>query len=157
MEQNEKKNDVKKKMQKRNWMGYCPLACAGSRYRELYHDIRLDRHGLGAPEGATRPSGRARSSSGTPRYGLDEPLHGWPLARAYGKERTRGLAGGVFHNTIVCIMIGGMPSRWVCCDTMSRHGRACATIRPRGARHDLGDCDTTPRSVLGRATTQRAT
>ena len=101
-------------------MGYYPLACAGSRYKELYCYTGLDRHGLGALGGATLQSGRLGAHSGTPRYGLDGPRKSRPRAKACGC--VRGLAGGVCHDTIVCIITGGRPGRWMCRNIMSRHG-----------------------------------
>ena len=67
------------------------------------------------------------------------------------------MAGGVCHDTIVCIVTGGRPGHWLCCDTMLRHGRACTTIRPGGARHSRGGCGTTHSSERGCATTRRTT
>ena len=55
-----------------NWLGYCPFSvCIGSRYRELYRDTGLGRHGLGAPGGATRSSGRAVARHDTTKMGHD--------------------------------------------------------------------------------------
>ena len=90
------------------------LSSFRSRYNVLYHD----RHGLGAPGGSTRPSRRARACSGMPRYGQDGPRygqdgprHGRPRVRACSSARAQGLAGRVCHDTIVCIVTGGRPSR----------------------------------------------
>ena len=59
-----------------------------------------------------------------------------------GNVRARGLAGGVSHDTIVCIMIGGRPGCWVCHDTMPRHDRTCTMIWTGGARYDALRDDT---------------
>ena len=61
------------------------------------------------------------------------------------------------HNTIDCIVTGGRLGRWLCRDTMLRHGRAYATIPSGGARHGRGGCDTRSNSACGRAATRRAT
>ena len=85
-------------------MGYYPFSSFGSRYNVLYRD----RHDLGAPRGATRPSGRAVVGHDTARMGHDKA----DRSQGHAVARARGLAGRLCHDTIVCIVIGGRSGHW---------------------------------------------
>ena len=100
---------------------------------------------MGAPGGATRSRGRVRACSGTPPYdqpgatiqlpGLrhDRSAHKGERRAHKGERRAReGLdAGGVYRDTINCIVTGRRLGRWV----VSRHRRdmvgGSTTIRRR--------------------------
>ena len=127
---------------------------------------------------AVRPCDTVREGL---RYGRDRPRHSRPHAGACGSARD--LAGGVCHDTIVCIMTGGRPGCWgLCCDTNGcvviggrpgcwvcyetghdtalRYGQAGARygamIPPGDVQHDRGACDTARSSALNGAATQSA-
>ena len=72
-------------------MGYCPSACAGSRYRELYHDKELGRQAWA--------SDRRRDTAGLAhsrmlRHVQERPRHGRLCAKVCGSVRAQGLASG---------------------------------------------------------------
>ena len=71
-------------------MGYCPSACAGSRYRELYRDTEL---GIQALARDKRHDTTRLSCSKTLRHGQEARRHGRPTRRA-SVARAHGLAVG---------------------------------------------------------------
>ena len=110
-----KKREKKNKKQKLEWA--TAYLVVELRYTMLYRD----RHGLGAPGGATWPSGCVGARNGTPRYdqlgGDTAGLHVRRVARArawLGRLR-------VCRDTINCIVTGRRLGRWVVlrdkCDT----------------------------------------
>ena len=108
----------KKKKQKLEWA--TAHLVVESRYSVLYRD----RHGLGAPGGATRPRGLVGARSGMPRYGLPRATirsvglrHGRPTRKGERRACEGLAAGGVCCDTINCIVTGRRLSRWV----VSRH------------------------------------
>ena len=104
MEQNEKKNDVKKKKTvQQSWMGYCPFSTLVSRYNVLYRDRQGHRHvgvcskalGYGRGGPAIRP--RQATTRSTTCKGV--------------RQRARSLAGRVCRDTINCIVTREWPGR----------------------------------------------
>ena len=131
-------------------MGYCPFACAGSQYRELYHDTRLGTHAWARD--------RRRDTTGlacnrTLRHGQEALRHGKACAcLAVGGG---GGGGGGGRDTNGRIVTGGRPGCWVYRETGSdTAGPDAATRHPsahlRAATRQGSACDTT-----GGATTRR--
>ena len=65
------------------------------------------------------------------QYSQEALRHGRPASGASGSVRTRGLAAGVCHDTIVCIVTGGRPG------VVTQHARSCDTA-PSALRHGAG-------------------
>ena len=66
-------NEKKKKTTTKGaggWMGYCPSAYAGSRYRELYRDTRLRRLAWARDTAGLERSRMLRHYQGRPRHSL---------------------------------------------------------------------------------------
>ena len=101
-----------------------------SRYNVLYRD----RQGWGGS--AVGAHGQARHGHDTattqPRYGQEAHDTAGPRSMACGSTRSRGLAGGVCHNTIICILTAGT-------GLASQHGELGVAIRRSSAlRHGTG-------------------
>ena len=111
-------------------------------------------------EGTTQPAVLAHGLAGgfcrDTQYCIVTEAMGWPpggcvtIQSLYRDKRAVWLRA--CHDTIDCIVTGGQRlGRWACRDTMLRHGRACAAIRPgrRAARRSTPatrpatSCDTT--------------
>ena len=113
-------------------MGYCPFACVGSQYKELYRDIGLGRQ---AWERDRRHDTAGLERSRTQRHG-----HGHMACR-----------WGVCRNTNGRIMTGGWPGCWVyrktCYDTARNSTSIWPSMRYETAQeaHDM----------VGRAAIQR--
>ena len=133
---NMKKKTKKTEVQEAG-MGYCPF----SQFESRYNFCIVTQCSWARSRGATPRHGRLAATlpHDTARMGHDT------AGRAQGRAaaRARDLISGVCHDTIVFIGTKGRPGRWVSRDTMLRHGRACTTIRPGGAQHGQGGCDTT--------------
>ena len=97
-------------------MGYCPFACAGSRYRELYRDTGLGRQAWACNK--VLRHGRAR-----PRYGR--------LCARHGREALR-------HDRVSTATRSGL-ARDTKCRRRPATRRPCSTTRQRhGPRHGRG-------------------
>ena len=128
-------------------MGYCPFACAGSRYRELYRDKRLGRQAW-ACERRRATAGLARSR--TLRHGQEALRCGRPARGASGAGARMAWPLGVCRDKNGRIVTGGLPGCWVYretgCDTVCSK----AAIQP-SIRHDTAQ---EARDVARRATTR---